>query len=345
MKHFITNGFNVITISPRKRSKHLFNITFNRFTLSIPLPLKFIIKYIAYFNISRIYIEHILNWNDNIEQLIPFLQTHQAQTTLFLHDMHFRCTHPHSQVGGQYCGAAQEGFNKTQCIQCPNGGNALVKHHQGFTSIMEIAQHIVLPSRFLADFFNRFSENKFAHKVISQPIQTLCQTNMPSRSCNGKMRIAFLGVACNHKGYPQFLELAKNDALRKSYEFYVVGSKVKNKHGREFITNIQTHYRKHNIPDVLYKHNINMAFLFSQVPESYSFTMHEAKAACLPIITSTASGNIAYEINNCATYGKVFEGVQNVEQFLLQQEKVVEWLRANPKKSVYTLQLNPLFLP
>ncbi|MFT4967619.1 MAG: glycosyltransferase involved in cell wall biosynthesis [Candidatus Deianiraeaceae bacterium] len=346
INHFAEQGYNVITISPRRKSKiGLVTFTLNHTTFPFPITLQFAINLVKFFKVTNIYIEHLLNWNKNIETLTHFVENHKAPKTLFLHDLHFRCTHPHCDVNGKYCGAMNQGFDKSQCTTCPNGGGKLTTHHQCFIKFMEMSRKIVFPSQFLMDFYNKFFANKFAKKTITHPIQHLHNTNIPSNSSkiNGKIKIAFIGVSCQHKGYQHFLELAKNSSLKNNYEFYVIGSKIRNQDDKQFIKNIITNYRTDNIPSILQNNSINIAFLFSQVPESYSFTMHEAIASCIPIITSNMSGNIHSQIANNSVYGRVFEDINDVIKLLSNKDGTLKFIADNPNKHLYSPTLNTLF--
>jgi hypothetical protein len=69
--------------------------------------------------------------------------------------------------------------------------------------------------------------------------------------------------------------------------------------------------------ELLKKHKVDFVLLWSQVPESFSFTMHEARAAGKFIITSKKSGNIAHEVSKHPDWGVALESDYDLFCYLL----------------------------
>ena len=90
----------------------------------------------------------------------------------------------------------------------------------------------------------------------------------------------------------------------------------------------------------MYKENINIAFLFSKVAESYSYTMHEAECSCVPIITSCHSGNISLQIKQRNIYGICLQNYLSIYQFLSDKEKVVNFVNKNNKATLNFMENN-----
>jgi hypothetical protein len=92
--------------------------------------------------------------------------------------------------------------------------------------------------------------------------------------------------------------------------------------------------------DLLIKHDIDLALLWSIVPESYSYTLQEAAAAGVPVLTSPKSGNIAATIDMHPELGKVLQNEDQLLAFLLDVEQVRCYVAGD--RARYDLEYNHL---
>ena len=86
---------------------------------------------------------------------------------------------------------------------------------------------------------------------------------------------------------------------------------------------------------------IDIAFLWSIWPETYSFTLYEAFAANCFVVTNSMSGNIAEQIRNNSR-GIVFNDEAEMRLFFNNLLRVKEAIRRNLREnSTYELAFNP----
>lgn len=101
----------------------------------------------------------------------------------------------------------------------------------------------------------------------------------------GVFNVAFIGVLCNHKGagiIHNVIEKCKEDNI----VFHAFGSSeiedlTKNKNNYIF----HGSYSRDNLPELLKQNNIHLVCFFQSWPETYSYTVTEAVAAGIPVLT------------------------------------------------------------
>jgi hypothetical protein len=91
----------------------------------------------------------------------------------------------------------------------------------------------------------------------------------------------------------------------------------------------------------LRKHQIDIAFLWSIWPETYSFTLHEAFASGCFVVTNSLSGNIAEQIKG-GSRGIVFRDEAEMLKFFNDVPGVKEAIRRNLRENLpHKLEFNP----
>lgn len=130
--------------------------------------------------------------------------------------------------------------------------------------------------------------------------------------------IAYIGSASDIKGWEEFCELKR--ILKGRYRFFCLGKCDKNLR-TEGITYIDI--GKDSIPmvDGLKENSIDIAYIGSIWPETYSYTYHEAFEAGCFVIAFDTSGNVADQIEKNKN-GKVFLTVQKMAEWLGNKEEV-----------------------
>ncbi|GFI50149.1 hypothetical protein IMSAGC020_01355 [Lachnospiraceae bacterium] len=114
---------------------------------------------------------------------------------------------------------------------------------------------------------------------------------------NDRIRIAYIGTAIWHKGWELFSRIV--DQFHQKYEFYCLGDcpdelKISN------VTYVPVGlYHADYIStmvEVLLRYNIDIAYIGSVWPETYSYTYYEAYEAGCFVITSALSGNVSGQV-------------------------------------------------
>jgi hypothetical protein len=293
--------------------------------------------------INNISFENFCLWINNkgvLNKIYNLTKNLSVKKIIFLHDTLFRCPATFLYVNGKYCGAADKAFKVSKCYKCENGGLRIFSDKKIFTKFFNLVDEIICPSTFIKDLLcSYYQGHKFLNKakVIEhlKKQQLKIEANSNKISHGQKIKIAYLGNIGKIKGFDEFIQLATDKELKKHYEFFIIGQKYEGKE-RDGIKNIEASYGNKDkssitgsvISDILYKEKINIAFLFSKIPESYSYTMHEADSACVPIITSCDSGNIAHQIIKGNIRGNVFPDISDVTKFFLDKRRVASFIES-----------------
>lgn len=118
-----------------------------------------------------------------------------------------------------------------------------------------------------------------------------------TKRTNSPLRIAYTGTAIWHKGWEQFAGLV--DRFGHAYDFYCLGEcpddlRIQN------VTYIPVRLPGSGsaltMTEALQKYSIDIAYIGSVWPETYSYTYYEAYEAGCFILTSTKSGNVYRQV-------------------------------------------------
>jgi hypothetical protein len=105
-----------------------------------------------------------------------------------------------------------------------------------------------------------------------------------------KCKIAFLGVAADHKGWQEFSALTKDPRLSSSFEWFYFGTSEICIPIRKVEVGCNESYD--SMAAKLRENGIDLAFIWTLCPETFCFTAHEAIAAGCHILTVSTSGNV-----------------------------------------------------
>jgi hypothetical protein len=136
-----------------------------------------------------------------------------------------------------------------------------------------------------------------------------------------RLKVAYIGATATTKGWKIWTKLLGEKTLSTRYEFHLFGN------GSSWLPpNVFRHtvdFRQNGpnaMIEALEGHLIDMAFLWSVSPETYSYTAFESAAAGAFIITNPMSGNIAALAQ--AGYGRVFPDEESLAAFLAEDQAV-----------------------
>ena len=296
-------------------NKKSYGISINNFTITKNLDFDMLISLLRIIlenHQCTIAIHHLLNWDINDIKTI----LENSQYIMYIHDIFWLHTDKFNQL-----------FSSNSSISTQDVYNAF------FRELCQNSLGIIFPSSFLKQkyikskitFFSTVKEKLH----VEQNLLCSVQSNPENKKINKKLRIAYLGYESLQKGWALFQYLSQNNSLQEKYDFYHIGSDIE-VDNKGFIS-IQSNYKENDkkAEILLRKHNIDIVLLFSEIEESYSYTMYEAASAGCAIITSNKSGNIQENIFNNHIYGKVYDKKEEVESFLTNQNNVKEWIENN----------------
>lgn len=136
-------------------------------------------------------------------------------------------------------------------------------------------------------------------------------------------RLAYLGHALPNKGWLVWQGLLKDARILEKFDLFhigaVAGGQVQGVTGVPYSTCAGNPYAS---VALLHDHEIDLVLLWSTVLESASYTMAEAHAAGLPVLTGVASGNIAAAVGSGEVSGQVLGDEEALREFLLHESSV-----------------------
>lgn len=304
VEELLRNGINSIFIYPktstnrvRLRKPKLYGVILNGYEIC-DVKSRELNSLVLQLNLAEVRIHHVLQWPlKDIISLIRKLKSSRVSIFLYIHDFLFTCPKVN-----KFC------FSGNNLCQASFYEWTIKLWRNHFEQLFDLASEIKVPSEFMKrQFGDRFSRKVVVfspHPAVDMPLVL-------------KKKIAYLGYASPIKGYNTWIKLASNALITRAYDLVHLG------HRQKSISNVPAiPYSFHSsreciASNLLTENNVDYVLLWSQVPESFSFTFHEAKKAQKFVLTSKDSGNIAFEINKTKEHGLVLDSEYELFQFLV----------------------------
>jgi hypothetical protein len=246
-----------------------------------------------------VHIHPVLHWDKTLlTNILPNLRPRFVR--VFTHDFYLSCRHPNLLYNNrEHCGSPPA--MSTRCQVCISGVDrqAHIKSSITLLNAMRVGAaefSVISPSQVCADIWSRLffdyrdSIRVIPHKVFHPEIDPPDTTRrMPNR----KLRIAYIGYTEAIKGFWDWWSLARDNSIKDHYEFYHLGAAGLH---HVAIREVPVSFVKDGPEAMIHairNHQIDVAMLLSNVPETFSFTCAEAIEVGAFIVTSKASGNIA----------------------------------------------------
>jgi hypothetical protein len=246
--------------------------------------------------VKELHLHHLLFWSlADVLKILKLYKTKKINIDIYTHDFYFNCPKVNffCQAGSLNC---RESYYKW----------TINLWRKTFCQILEYADRILAPSEYMSS-------------QVTEKTKLPAFTQAPRGAtipAPKKPRLAFLGSASNIKGYETWLSLTRNSLVTRAYDLIHIGSAPPKQGSQNFPYSYK--YSKSCIAsELLKKLEVDQVLLWSQVPESYSFTLQEAKTAGKYVLTSSKSGNIAHTLSQNSELGRVFESEYQLFQYLL----------------------------
>lgn len=277
--------------------------------------------------LKRIVIHHTLGFNlREIERLLPFSK---EIPIYWIHDYYAICESYHLIKGTmEHCGAPP--LDSNACMICKYG-DSRVPHYIEFNTFFESNKLIfVTPSSFTFENWKKKS-NFLVESGIVIPLINLEPDNRTVKFNKNEIRIGFPGFPMQQKGWKTWLRLVSQVVPKRNYRFFhfsfVEG--VPGNYTRVFVK--PTLENLFPMKEKLMENQIEVALLWSTVPETYCISMFEAIAAGCFIITNNESGNVKDFIEANPEHGVVLANEDEL-LYIFNNEMVYELLsKRNPK--------------
>lgn len=275
------------------------------------------------FELLDIQIHHTMGFN--ISFLNEILKLNNRQGNFWIHDYFSICPSYHLLRNGiEYCGAPDVRSNA--CTICKYGDQRKIQHTK-FVDLFENNKFkFIAPS----DYTIAFWQSKFPinnpNFQIRPPVQLRWLEKSGDKYHKGPVRVGFLGLPLPKKGWNTWLKLVNQISQTNKYEFFHFSSMAGDPGSYQRIHTQVTPKQPNSMIDNLIRHKIDVALLWSVVPETFSFTLHEALAAGCYIITNNLSGNIQDFVKKNTQYGLVLETEDELVD-LLSSGNLVEFVK------------------
>lgn len=222
-----------------------------------------------------------------------------APVKVFLHDYYTICwNYTLLDSNKEYCGPS--GISESKCSDC-----AFYKRSRNRTQEIR---------NFLFSYINRITV--IAPSEIVRQIWLITYPQFKSRTIvilhqkeigkytgnlsqippNQKIKIGFLGMPAEHKGWDVWKDIVRKYKDTDQYEFIVFNS---SDDMYENMEKVKIKYSSSNLnvmTEALRNTGIHLVLLWAKWPETYSYTLYESLSANAFILTNRISGNITDQI-------------------------------------------------
>ncbi len=242
---------------------------------------------------------------------------------IFLHDYYTLCPQYNLLANDStYCGAPPVG--SPHCQSCTHGRVRTI-HSEAIGKILKNTGEFIAPSPTAAQIWGG-AYPALAPRIKVIPHQ-ICASRPARENEPGKrrIRVAYVGYQAANKGWEVWRDLAGR-LDRRYYELFHFGKTSDKLPGVKHIPVPFLDEGKNAMAAKLREWGIDIAFLWSVWPETYSFTFFESIAAGCYVVTGSVSGNIAAQTEQTGR-GRVFAGEEAMFGFFRDLEGVRQVLR------------------
>lgn len=253
-------------------------------------PLADIFNILRYVKICIIH--NLTGMNPEIAAQIAERLPEQINIFYYIHDFSCICSHIKLMYNDEFfCQAFDRGW--APCKTCQFGPKRETIHafHEIFFQNDRI--QLLAPSENTKSIVCK-SFSLSPNRITVIPHQTYTVSLSRERRKNDKLKVAYVGYRHKHKGWEEFKRLYNQ--FNKEYEFYCFGENDDILNGINHVPVSFIEDGEHAMVRKLTEHGIDIAFLWSTWPETYSYTYFESFAAGCFVITNHLSGNIADQV-------------------------------------------------
>jgi hypothetical protein len=272
------------------------------------------------FSLKSIFIHHLLKFKLNSVKRL--CDASKAPIIFYLHDYYSIC--PQYKLlnsNGFYCG--ENKISDSKCGKCSfyESAKSHYKEIFSFYVIYRDRLKIVAPSEAALNIWSQsYSELKLQTMVHPHQKQEGCYSHVVS--FDEKLRVAYIGRMISAKGAELWKKFIKDVAVKNAdYDCYYFGISDNEFENVKKVNVFVTPENPNAMVNALRENKIQVVFLWSIWPETYSYTYYEALASKCFIITSSMSGNIASMVKS-RNNGKVFNSLDEAISYLEDSNRV-----------------------
>lgn len=223
------------------------------------------------------------------EKLFTFFDRVSCPVYYFVHDYAMVCyNHVLMRNNKEFCGTAPLSFRKCKDCRFFIEGKINEKWQRKFVERYGKIVYL-FPSTVVRDIWQNTFHAKNELRIVPNTKFTEEKGYYEGKSQDERLRIAFIGYGRVEKGWEIWKKVCEK--YDRMYDLYVLGDGECPQKVQKVPVSVAKDGPNAMI-DAVRKHKIDVAFLWSTVPETYSYTFFESYVSGCFILTNPKSGNI-----------------------------------------------------
>lgn len=326
-KLFLENRINFIVVYPiRKNVKFIdgiHKVTTNRYGLIVNGQFKELIdnkklqKFFEELSPKAVIIHELVTFRKN-RKLFNLFNQITCPIYYYVHDYAMVCySHTLMRNNREFCGMEPVSWKKCKNCRYYLQGKKNAAWQQKFVKRYPDITYI-FPSTVVRDIWKKTHQVENRLLVIPNTKFSDERQKYIDKRNNEKIRIAFVGYGRVEKGWNTWKKVCEK--FDKTYDLYILGDGICDRKVTQILVSVSKDGPNAMI-DTIRKNNIDIAFLWSTRPETYSYTFFESFVNGCYIITNHLSGNICYMTSKYQC-GQVFDSEEHLFAFLDNPEGV-----------------------
>jgi len=217
-----------------------------------------------------------------------------------------------------FCGVPD--INSNSCTICKYGDKRRTQNQEFISLFNIIHMNVIAPSQHALDLWRKGFPSVEATSLIIPHVILDWISKEPVLKDNTVLRIGFVGFPVDYKGWGAWKRLTEKVGKDSRFQFYYFSNDWGGHGNYERVLVTVTLENRLAMTEALVKCDIDVAFLWSICPETFSYTLYESLAAGCFIITNPDSGNIQYYLQSNPNQGVILENEDQLEQFFFGDE-------------------------
>lgn len=257
-----------------------------------------------------------------------------AQSFFWIHDFAAACDgYTLLYDDERFCGGPPRGAEVCKtCLYGPLRNRHLEGHDALFAALRPT---VVAPLASTAEIWTR-ARSEPLESVLVHPHGVLEVPGVTPPQEERTVRVAFMGLPLPHKGWPAFAALVRRFAGDPRYEFHHFGDTPDLRVAVNFHRVAVTADHPDAMSAAVKAHGIDLAVIWSSVPETFCLTAHEAVAAGVPVVAFAESGGAA-ELAGRPGFGAVLPSDDALVEFFATGQAAALALGPRPAPGVLRL--------
>lgn len=285
---------------------------------------------------------HILHLQDLSPRFPEIAYRYGASVVYSLQDFHYACPLAHLlKPDDQLCSGPRGGRECAETCFAHDGADPVRRwglRALYFHRILELAQRYIAPSRYVADFFERYGLDptriEMIPNAVSFPIPTPRAPEKPTPTQRGRLHLAFLGSIIPHKGLHvliQALQLARLGPVKLLVLGRTHGAayEASLRHDATAIPDLELDWHGEYEPAQLLHllADTDCIVTPSFIRETFGIVIHEAFALGIPAIVSNTGSQpeliregengFTFDVHHPAALGAILYRLANDDELIL----------------------------